>query len=220
MPIIYLLGGEGAGRLLPFKKPCKRLSRRSLCGTLLTPCERSFQQRKPCHNNTPMQTLVGCFGNVLISPKREKGAHPGFTRLRADLNCMEDLVRSRFQRNYVINLCGQDFPIKTNKEIVRYIRSKWDGKHITPGVSQPANTKPTKSQSQPEPTPKVSPSKGFKEEPPHNLTVYFGSAHYVLTRAFVQFVLTDARAKDMPRRSAAPQSPERPLPGDSEPPGR
>lgn len=126
---------------------------------------------------------------------------------------MKDLVHPRFQWNYVINLCGQDFPIKTNKEIIRYIRSKWNDKNITPGVVQPPNSKSKTSQSHPEFTPEgniyVSPNERFRVEPPHNLTIYFGSAYYVLTRKFVEFVLTDTRAKDMLRWSKDIQGPER-----------
>ncbi|XP_028380105.2 beta-1,3-galactosyl-O-glycosyl-glycoprotein beta-1,6-N-acetylglucosaminyltransferase 7 [Phyllostomus discolor] len=170
-------------------------------------------QGAPEEHKAAVQTLASCFDNVFTSPRREAGARPGLTRLRADLSCMEGLVRSAVQWHYVLNLCGQDFPIKTNREIVRYIRSKGDGRNLTPGVVQPAKTRSRMSQSQPEATPKGrvygSPNKGFPEEAPHNLTVYFGSAHYVLTRAFVQFVLTDTRAKDMLRWSRALQSPER-----------
>ncbi|XP_039720605.1 beta-1,3-galactosyl-O-glycosyl-glycoprotein beta-1,6-N-acetylglucosaminyltransferase 7-like isoform X1 [Pteropus medius] len=170
-------------------------------------------EKAPKKYQTAVQTLVSCFENVFISSKREKVANTGFTRLQADINCMKDLVRSKFQWNYVINLCGQDFPIKTNKEIIHYIRSKWNDKNITPGVIQPPNTKSQMSQSRPESTPEgsiyVSPNKIFKDKPPHNLTIYFGSAHYVLTRKFVQFVLTDIRAKDMLQWSKDIHSPER-----------
>ena len=55
----------------------------------------------------------------------------------------------------------------------------------------------------------VSPNAGFKVEPPHNLTIYFGSAYYVLTRKFVEFVLTDIRAKDMLQWSQDIHGPER-----------
>ncbi|XP_036915724.1 beta-1,3-galactosyl-O-glycosyl-glycoprotein beta-1,6-N-acetylglucosaminyltransferase 7-like [Sturnira hondurensis] len=171
-----------------------------------------IDERAPKKYKAAVQTLASCFENIFIASKTEEGAHPGFVRLQADLSCMGDLVRSKFQWNYVINLCGQDFPIKTNKEIIHYIRSKWNGKNITPGVIQPAKAKSTTSPSQPESTPgggaHASPNEGFQEEPPHNLTIYFGSAYYVLTRAFVQFVLTDTRAKDMLQWSRALQSPE------------
>ncbi|XP_069352495.1 beta-1,3-galactosyl-O-glycosyl-glycoprotein beta-1,6-N-acetylglucosaminyltransferase 7 [Eulemur rufifrons] len=161
---------------------------------------------------TAVQTLVNCFKNIFISSKRKKVAYAGFTRLQADINCMKDLVHSKFQWNYVINLCGQDFPIKTNKEIIHYIRSKWNDKNITPGVIQPPNSKSKTSQSHPKFNPEgniyVSPNKRFKYEPPHNLTIYFGSAYYVLTRKFVEFILTDIRAKDMLQWSKDIHSPE------------
>ncbi|XP_036989533.2 beta-1,3-galactosyl-O-glycosyl-glycoprotein beta-1,6-N-acetylglucosaminyltransferase 7-like [Artibeus jamaicensis] len=171
-----------------------------------------IDERAPKKCKSAVQTLVSCFENVFIASEREKGAHPGFVRLQADLSCMEDLIRSQFQWSYVINLCEQDFPIKTNKEIIHYIRSKWNGRNITPGAIQTAKPEPTTSPSRPESAPegsvRASPNQRFQEEPPYNLTIYFGSAYYVLTRAFVQFVLTDTRAKDMLRWSKALQSPE------------
>ncbi|XP_069402934.1 beta-1,3-galactosyl-O-glycosyl-glycoprotein beta-1,6-N-acetylglucosaminyltransferase 7 [Ovis canadensis] len=158
-------------------------------------------EKAPRKYKTAVQSLVNCFENIFISSKREKMAYTGFRRLQADINCMRDLVHSKFQWNYVINLCGQDFPIKTNKEIIHYIRSKWKDKNITPGVIQPPSIKSKTSQSHLEFSPEgdiyLSPNAGFKVEPPHNLTIYFGSAYYVLTRKFVEFVLTDIRAKDM-----------------------
>ncbi|XP_001914902.1 beta-1,3-galactosyl-O-glycosyl-glycoprotein beta-1,6-N-acetylglucosaminyltransferase 7 isoform X1 [Equus przewalskii] len=170
-------------------------------------------KKAPKKYKTAVQTLVNCFENIFMSSKTEKVAYTGFPRLKADINCMKDLVHSKFQWNYVINLGGQDFPIKTNKEIIHYIRSKWNDKNITPGVIQPPNTKSKTSQSHPELAPEgsiyVSPNQRFKHEPPRNLTIYFGSAYYVLTRKFVEFALTDIRAKDMLQWSKDIHSPER-----------
>ncbi|XP_058542012.1 beta-1,3-galactosyl-O-glycosyl-glycoprotein beta-1,6-N-acetylglucosaminyltransferase 7-like isoform X1 [Neofelis nebulosa] len=169
-------------------------------------------KKAPKKYKSAVQTLVSCFENIFISSKRGRVAHTGFTRLQADLTCMRDLVRSKFQWNYVLNLCGHDFPIKTNKEIIRYIRSKWTDKNITPGVIQPPNVTSETSGSRLEFTPEGSiygsPNRRFKDEPPHNLTIYFGSAYYVLTRKFVEFVLTDIRAKDLLQWSRDVQSPE------------
>uniref|UniRef100_A0A8C9JC23 Glucosaminyl (N-acetyl) transferase family member 7 n=1 Tax=Panthera tigris altaica TaxID=74533 RepID=A0A8C9JC23_PANTA len=169
-------------------------------------------KKAPKKYKSAVQTLVSCFENIFISSKGGRVAHTGFTRLQADLTCMRDLVRSKFQWNYVLNLCGHDFPIKTNKEIIRYIRSKWTDKNITPGVIQPPNVTSETSRSRLEFTPEGSiygsPNRRFKDEPPHNLTIYFGSAYYVLTRKFVEFVLTDIRAKDLLQWSRDVQSPE------------
>ncbi|XP_044909402.1 beta-1,3-galactosyl-O-glycosyl-glycoprotein beta-1,6-N-acetylglucosaminyltransferase 7 isoform X5 [Felis catus] len=169
-------------------------------------------KKAPKKYKSAVQTLVNCFENIFVSSKRGRVAHTGFTRLQADLTCMRDLVRSKFQWNYVLNLCGHDFPIKTNKEIIRYIRSKWTDKNITPGVMQPPHVASETNGSRLEFTPEGSiygsPNRRFKDEPPHNLTIYFGSAYYVLTRKFVEFVLTDIRAKDLLQWSRNIQSPE------------
>ncbi|XP_060040928.1 beta-1,3-galactosyl-O-glycosyl-glycoprotein beta-1,6-N-acetylglucosaminyltransferase 7 [Erinaceus europaeus] len=170
-------------------------------------------EKAPEKYKTAVKTLVNCFENVFLSSESEQVTYTSFTRLQADINCMNDLVHSRFQWNYVINLCEQDFPIKTNKEIIHYIKSKWNDKNITPGVIQSSNIKSKINQSHPELSTEgniyVSPNERFKEEPPHNITIYFGSAYYVLTRKFVEFVLTDTRAKDMLQWSKDIHSPER-----------
>uniref|UniRef100_G1TEP9 Glucosaminyl (N-acetyl) transferase family member 7 n=1 Tax=Oryctolagus cuniculus TaxID=9986 RepID=G1TEP9_RABIT len=171
-----------------------------------------LDDKAPGKHRAAVQTLADCFENIFISSEREEAADAGFTRLQADINCMKDLVHSRFQWNYVINLCGQDFPIKTNKEIIHYLRSKWNDKNITPGSTQPPNIKSKTSPSPPKSSPEeyihVSPNRRFRAEPPHNLTVYFGSAYFALTRRFVEFILTDIRAKDLLQWSKDIDSPE------------
>ncbi|XP_006018251.1 beta-1,3-galactosyl-O-glycosyl-glycoprotein beta-1,6-N-acetylglucosaminyltransferase 7 [Alligator sinensis] len=159
-----------------------------------------------------VQTIVNCFENIFITSKRESVVYAGFSRLQADINCMKDLIKFNIQWNYVINLCGQDYPIKTNKEIIQYIKSKWNGKNITPGVVQPPHIKYRTHVSYKEyvhsGTSYVYPTKNVKNNPPHNLTIYFGSAYYVLTREFVEFALTDVRAKDLLEWSMDTYSPD------------
>uniref|UniRef100_A0A8D2LBR4 Glucosaminyl (N-acetyl) transferase family member 7 n=2 Tax=Varanus komodoensis TaxID=61221 RepID=A0A8D2LBR4_VARKO len=159
-----------------------------------------------------VQTLANCFENIFIASKRETVVYAGFSRLQADINCMKDLIHSKTQWNYVINLCGQDYPIKTNKELILYIKTKWNGKNITPGIVQPSYMKHRTNISYKEyvhlEKSYVHPTKNIKSEPPHNLTIYFGSAYYVLTRKFVEFTLTDVRAKDLLQWSRDTYSPD------------
>ncbi|XP_061487186.1 beta-1,3-galactosyl-O-glycosyl-glycoprotein beta-1,6-N-acetylglucosaminyltransferase 7-like isoform X1 [Rhineura floridana] len=159
-----------------------------------------------------VQTVVNCFENIFIASKVENVVYAGFSRLQADINCMKDLVHSKNQWNYVINLCGQDYPIKTNKEVMQYIKSKWNGKNMTPGIVQPPHMKHRTHVSYKEfvhsEKSYVYPTKNVKSEPPHNLTIYFGSAYYVLTREFVEFTLTDIRAKDLLEWSRDTYSPD------------
>lgn len=159
-----------------------------------------------------VQNLVNCFENIFIASKTEKVVYAGFSRLQADINCMKDLIHLNHQWNYVINLCGQDYPIKTNKELIHYIKSKWNGKNITPGIIQPPHMKHRTNFSYQEFVRSgksyVYPTNNVKSEPPHNLTIYFGTAYYVLTRKFVEFTLTDERAKDLLEWSRDTYSPD------------
>ncbi|KAM9219044.1 beta-1,3-galactosyl-O-glycosyl-glycoprotein beta-1,6-N-acetylglucosaminyltransferase 7-like [Leptosomus discolor] len=169
-------------------------------------------EKSPKDYKAAVQNIVNCFENIFISSKRENVVYAGFSRLQADINCMRDLVHSKTQWNYVINLCGQDYPIKTNKDIIQYIKSKWNGKNMTPGVVQPLHMKHRTQVSYREYVHSgmsyVYPTKNIKDKPPHNLTIYFGSAYYILTKEFVEFTLTDARAKALLEWSRDTYSPD------------
>jgi N-acetyllactosaminide beta-1,6-N-acetylglucosaminyltransferase len=62
---------------------------------------------------------LSCFPNAFLASKQEFVVYGGISRLQADLNCMKDLMASEVPWKYLINTCGQDFPLKTNKEIVQ-----------------------------------------------------------------------------------------------------
>lgn len=85
-----------------------------------------------------VRQLLSCFPNAFLASKVEQVVYGGFSRLQADLNCMKDLVASKVPWKYVLNTCGQDFPLKTNKEIVQYLK-RFIGKNLTPGVLPPAH---------------------------------------------------------------------------------
>ncbi|KAM4698706.1 beta-1,3-galactosyl-O-glycosyl-glycoprotein beta-1,6-N-acetylglucosaminyltransferase 7-like [Rhinophrynus dorsalis] len=171
-----------------------------------------IDRKSPKAYSQAVQKLAGCFQNIIISSKQESVVYAGFSRLQADINCMEDLIHSDIKWNYVINLCGQDFPIKTNREIVQYLKSKWSGRNLTPGVVQPPHMKYRTSVSYREflhlEMSYIYPTKTLKTSPPHNLTLFFGTAYYALTRGFVQFVLSDKRAKDLLEWSKDTYSPD------------
>ncbi|XP_007950357.1 N-acetyllactosaminide beta-1,6-N-acetylglucosaminyl-transferase-like [Orycteropus afer afer] len=155
--------------------------------------------------------LLSCFSNAFLASKRESVVYAGISRLQADLNCLRDLVALEIPWKYVINTCGQDFPLKTNKEIVHYLKG-FKGKNITPGGLPPPHIiRRTKY---------VHLEQRFslfsfmlwtwirKRPPPHNLTIYFGSAYVALTREFANFVLQDQRAIDLLEWSKDTYSPD------------
>ncbi|XP_078411622.1 putative beta-1,3-galactosyl-O-glycosyl-glycoprotein beta-1,6-N-acetylglucosaminyltransferase 7 [Cetorhinus maximus] len=171
-----------------------------------------IDQKSPEDYKRKVKSLTDCFDNIFIASKLERVIYAGFSRLQADINCMKDLVNSRVKWKHVINLCGQDFPIKTNQEIIWHIKSKWEGKNITPGTRQPPNMKYRTKYSYKE---EINNGNAYiyqlnqkKTEPPLELTIYFGTAYYALTRKFVQFVLEDAYAKALLEWSQDTYSPD------------
>ncbi|KPP58634.1 beta-1,3-galactosyl-O-glycosyl-glycoprotein beta-1,6-N-acetylglucosaminyltransferase 7-like [Scleropages formosus] len=156
--------------------------------------------------------LVSCFPNVFLSSVSEVVTYGGFSRLKADINCMKDLVSLRVPWRRVINLCGQDFPVKSNLELVRQLRSKaWRATNMTPGVRQPnyMRYRTEKQYQEVMGGHTVPKGEGFiKAPPPHDLDIYFGTAYYALTPAFVRFVLENSVAKDLLEWSRDTYSPD------------
>ena len=61
-----------------------------------------------------------CFDNVFLIDDRTDVIYADYTRLEADLKCMKALLPRKWK--YLINLCGMDFPLKTNYQMVNYLR--------------------------------------------------------------------------------------------------
>uniref|UniRef100_A0A8C6NUQ5 Beta-1,3-galactosyl-O-glycosyl-glycoprotein beta-1,6-N-acetylglucosaminyltransferase 3 n=1 Tax=Nothobranchius furzeri TaxID=105023 RepID=A0A8C6NUQ5_NOTFU len=64
-----------------------------------------------------------CFPNVFIASKLESVIYASWSRVQADLNCMKDLLYSHIQWTYLLNTCGTDFSIKTNREMVKALKA-------------------------------------------------------------------------------------------------
>nr|XP_057911453.1 beta-1,3-galactosyl-O-glycosyl-glycoprotein beta-1,6-N-acetylglucosaminyltransferase 7 isoform X1 [Doryrhamphus excisus]XP_057911454.1 beta-1,3-galactosyl-O-glycosyl-glycoprotein beta-1,6-N-acetylglucosaminyltransferase 7 isoform X1 [Doryrhamphus excisus] len=155
--------------------------------------------KAPQEYRAAIMKLVNCFENIFLSSRSEIVTYAGFSRLKADLNCMTDLVKSKVGWRKVVNLCGQDFPIKSNLELVRYMQSKeWRDINMTPGIKQPAHMRHRTQLQHKEIVGYHMALKGLKKgPPPHNMQIYFGTAYYALTRGFVNFVLKSPKARDL-----------------------
>lgn len=69
-----------------------------------------------------IENIVSCFPNVFLVSKPVNVVYAAWPRVQADLNCMADLYNANTKWKYFINLCGQDFPLKTNLEMVRMLQ--------------------------------------------------------------------------------------------------
>lgn len=72
-----------------------------------------------------ISAIANCFTNVFIASRRIKVVWATYTVLEPELLCMEELWRYR-KWKYFINLTGQEFPLKTNYELVK-ILTAYDG---------------------------------------------------------------------------------------------
>ncbi|XP_067836093.1 beta-1,3-galactosyl-O-glycosyl-glycoprotein beta-1,6-N-acetylglucosaminyltransferase 3-like [Heptranchias perlo] len=75
-------------------------------------------RKSPKQFHSAVQAIASCFSNVFVVSKLETVTYASWSRVQADLNCMEELLRRSVPCRYLINVCGQDFPTKTNREMV------------------------------------------------------------------------------------------------------
>lgn len=65
-----------------------------------------------------VKVIILCFFNVFLVSKLVRVVYVFWFRVQVDLNCMEDLFRSLVLWKYFLNICGIDFFIKINVEMV------------------------------------------------------------------------------------------------------
>ncbi|XP_071817991.1 N-acetyllactosaminide beta-1,6-N-acetylglucosaminyl-transferase-like [Apostichopus japonicus] len=152
--------------------------------------------------------LVSCFDNVFIPSEVESVVYAGYTRLKADINCMSDLLEKPVRWRYVMNLCGQDFPLKTNLEIIRQLKA-FKGHNDINGIIPPSYIiGRTKHHFIVREDGKLVSTSERKTPAPHNFTIYFGNAYLAATRAYVSYVVNDQRAIDLLEWSKDTWSPD------------
>ncbi|KAE8636037.1 hypothetical protein XENTR_v10002819 [Xenopus tropicalis] len=140
-----------------------------------------------------MTNLAICLPNVFIASKLERVTYAHVTRLQADLNCLKDLLESSVQWKYVINLCGQDMPLKSNYELVAELK-KLNGRNMLE-TSRPSDSKKRRFTFHHE-VQNVNfnyqqmpvKSSVTKMPPPGNLQIFIGSAYFVLSHSFISYI--------------------------------
>ncbi|XP_071758692.1 beta-1,3-galactosyl-O-glycosyl-glycoprotein beta-1,6-N-acetylglucosaminyltransferase 4 [Centroberyx gerrardi] len=160
-----------------------------------------------------IKNLALCIPNVLIASKLESVEYAHITRLNADLNCLSDLLRSEVKWKYVINLCGQDFPLKSNYELVMELK-QLNGSNMLES-SRPSELKkqrfsfqhelknvPYEYRRLPVKTTRA------KDAAPHGIEMFIGSAYFVLSWNFVSYVTSSQKVMDFLAWSADTYSPD------------
>ncbi|CAN9504336.1 unnamed protein product [Ophioblennius macclurei] len=172
-----------------------------------------YDQKSSPQFISAIEGLARCLPNVFIASKIESVYYASFSRLKADLNCLSDLLSSEVKWKYVINLCGQDFPLRSNIELVSEL-SKLNGTNMVE-TCRPTDVKrqrftyhhklhDTNNEF------KKFPAKTgqLKTPPPHDIEMFTGNAYFVLSREFVQYMNSSNVVKDFIAWSEDTYSPD------------
>jgi hypothetical protein len=170
-----------------------------------------------------VRSITDCFANVFITTKLEHIVYAGFNRLKADINCMRDLVSPDYTHanlagknlsaswRYLVNLASSEFPLRTNYEMTRIL-------HMFNG----ANDIEVMNRFQRERVEyawvvrkRASPYKEYlvrtnrvKSPVPYNYTIVKGIAYCMFSVKFVKYVLTEQTAIDLLKWSQDTYSPD------------
>lgn len=155
------------------------------------------------------QSVARCFDNILISSQVENVVWGYYTIMQAQMNCLSDLLRHRsrasqeYKWKYVINLCGKELPLTTNKEMVsKLIQLKGSSSIITEPC---ANKKVLIQQrlSHPvmlnqEKTKIVMDKRGSLDDIPFDLSLYHKSSSYnALSFQFSNYLIFNSTAQKL-----------------------
>ena len=159
-----------------------------------------------------IRSIAKCFKNVHVASKLERVTYAGFSRLKADINCMGDLLKVSTKWKYLFNLAGQSFPLKTNLEMVKILKI-YNGANDIEGIygkrvlrgrftNEWMEIKTNTSHPGMRKTGRKNP------KPPFDIDIVRGSAYGVFSRAFVQFIIHDEKAKALLEWSRRTWSPD------------
>ncbi|CAI9592759.1 unnamed protein product [Staurois parvus] len=144
-----------------------------------------------------VKAITSCFDNVFVASKLEKVVYASWSRVQADLNCMEELLKSNIQWKYLLNTCGSDFPLKTNAEIVRVLKTL-NGKKNTMESERPSQTKQTRwkfhyevGKFHYEVGDYISKTNTEKMPSPITSPMFTGSAYIVVSKDFVKYIFEE-----------------------------
>lgn len=170
-----------------------------------------------------VKSIVQCFDNVFVASKLERIIYAGFSRLKADINCMYDLVNPNYDHpahtgknltqnwKYVLNLASSEFPLRTNYELAKILHMFNGANDIEvmtnfPSIRVQYSWKPKRSSNSSNDY--MVRTKRLKSPIPHNYTIVKGLAYCSFSRKFVEYALSNTYAKNLLKWSEDTYSPD------------
>lgn len=162
--------------------------------------------KSPDEFREAVRRIASCFHNVFLASRTERVVYASWARVQADLNCMEELLRSPVPWRYLLNTCGTDFPLKTNAEIVRTLKFL-NGKNNMES-EKPSSVKRARWKYSHRVGDSVVRTDREKGPPPHGAPMFTGSAYVVVTRGFVRALFENPAAQQLLEWSRDTYSPD------------
>ncbi|XP_063396246.1 beta-1,3-galactosyl-O-glycosyl-glycoprotein beta-1,6-N-acetylglucosaminyltransferase-like [Mytilus trossulus] len=141
-----------------------------------------------------IQKVGNCFDNIFIVENRIEVVYSSINLVEAEVECMRIVSKSKKNWKYYINLTGQEFPLKTNLEIVKILQRLNGANDIEsyeyPFIMQQRYTKEhvIKGNS-------IHKTKNLKHSFIKRFQMSKGSAYGAFSKPFVDFILTDNIAR-------------------------
>ncbi|XP_059144878.1 beta-1,3-galactosyl-O-glycosyl-glycoprotein beta-1,6-N-acetylglucosaminyltransferase-like [Physella acuta] len=125
-----------------------------------------------------MRGISGCFKNVFLASKQNIVDWAQFNSLEPWIYCMRDLWR--YSWKYFINLTGQEFPLKTNLQIIKILKAL-NGSNVVDTTTYGHY------------------SRRWYENmpPPHNIQPYKGLVFMLASRGYVDYILHNPVASEL-----------------------
>ena len=175
-----------------------------------------IDEKQPLIFKHAIHSLAKCFDNVFIPRVTERIVYAGFSRLKADINCMQDLVKHPQSRwKYLLNVAGQSMPLKSNLEMVRILKI-YNGANDIEGMYKfrVIHNRLDREWKEFDPirdnvtTAHINKTGKANPPPPDDIDIVRGSAYGVFSRPFVEWLLTDQKARDLLEWSKKTYSPD------------
>ena len=140
-----------------------------------------------------MKKISLCFDNIFIIENRINIVYSSINLIEAELQCMRILNQSKTTWKYYINLTGQEFPLKTNNEIVKILQ-KLQGANDIESYDYPFTMQRRYTRRHDIRGNAIYKTKEMKSSFMKRFQMSKGSAYGAFSRDFVEFILTDTIA--------------------------
>jgi hypothetical protein len=169
-----------------------------------------------------VESIAKCFDNVFISTQLEDVVYAGYSRLKADVNCLTDLLKLDSLVNkhknllnkkivewkYAYNLVGSEFLLRTNDELVELLKVYNGSNEIGVVKSFNLDYRVKRKWVEDRVSYKMVRTSQLNSKPPHGYRLTKSLANYLITKKFAEYAVFDPWAIDLLEWSKDTYSPD------------